>query len=118
MMPAIEITEQSTIFQKFICPIKRYPYLKNIILRSLIVFTSGIIAASIPYFGLFINLSGAFASTILAFIVPIILYNKVFKNEISKTKKIFHYFLITIGIFLGGISIVMSIVEINKTFLE
>jgi hypothetical protein len=67
---------------------------------------------------LFINLSGAFASTLLAFIVPLILYNKVFKDEISKTKKVAHYMLIIIGTFLGGISIVMSIIEINKAFLE
>ena len=80
------------------------------------MFTSGIFAASIPYFGLFINLSGAFASTLLAFIVPLILYNKVFKDEMSKTLKILHYILIVLGTFLGGISIVMSIMEINKAF--
>lgn len=90
--------------------------MKNIILRSIIVFTSGIFAASIPYFGLFINLSGAFASTLLAFIVPLILYNKVFKDEISKKLKIFHYILIVIGTLLGGVSIVMSIIEIIKAF--
>jgi len=85
-------------------------------LRSLIVFTSGIIAASIPYFGLFINLAGAFGSSLLAFIIPLILYNKVFKDEISNIKKSCHYFLIVLGTFLGGISIIMSIIEINKAF--
>ena len=40
-------------------------------------------AMIVPKFGLFINLVGAFACTVLAFIMPVWIYNKLHKDEIS-----------------------------------
>lgn len=79
---------------------------------------SGILAQSIPKFGLFINLSGAFSCVILAFICPVVLYNKVFEKEISTLRRRLHYCLIAFGVICGSISVFSSVVEIIKAFSE
>jgi solute carrier family 36 (proton-coupled amino acid transporter) len=67
MMPAIDITEKTQGFER-IPDVSGY---KSIVVRTVIVLMTGILAMSIPKFGLFINLSGAFACTALAFIFPV-----------------------------------------------
>ena len=71
VMPALNIMEKTRCFDECSSPSEKYPYLKNILLRSLIVFLSGFTATIVPKFGLFINLTGAFACTALAFILPV-----------------------------------------------
>jgi len=51
--------------------------------RTIAVFFTGVTAMTVPGFGLFINLVGSVACTILAFIVPVLCYNKAFEGEIS-----------------------------------
>ena len=71
VMPALNIVEKTRCFEECGSPSEKYPYLKNVLLRSLIVFLSGFFATIVPKFGLFINLTGAFACTALAFILPV-----------------------------------------------
>jgi amino acid permease len=71
VIPAIDITENAGFFVTSPNPFKSNPYIKNIINRTLIVLTTGLLATVIPKFGLFINLTGAFACTALAFILPV-----------------------------------------------
>ena len=52
-------------------------------MRAMIVVFTAILAMTVPNFGLFLNLLGAFAGTTLAFVVPVQIYNKVHKDEIS-----------------------------------
>ena len=66
----------------------------------------------VPKFGLFINLSGAFACTALAFIMPILMYNSLYKSELTQFRLRIHYFLASFGIVCGAISVLMSIAEI------
>ena len=70
-IPAIDISEKTKCFSESPNPFKNTPYIKNIILRTIIVIGVGISATIIPKFGLFINLTGAFACTALAFILPV-----------------------------------------------
>ena len=93
-----------------------YPFAKNIILRTLIVISTAILAMIVPKFGLFINLSGAFACTALAFIMPILMYNTLYKSEISQFRMRIHYFLAFFGILCGAISVFMSVEEIIRAF--
>jgi amino acid permease len=67
VMPAIDITEKTECFRKMPNLLSN----KSVIMRTLIVLMTGILAMSIPKFGLFINLTGAFACTALAFILPV-----------------------------------------------
>ena len=80
MVVAIEILERSDMFTKTANPFKRIPYIKNILLRSIVVILTGVSACFIPKFDLFANFSGAFLLTILSFIVPVYLYDKYFKD--------------------------------------
>ena len=73
-------------------------------------------AMIVPKFGLFINLVGAFACTVLAFIMPVWIYNKLYKDEISKTKKILHHCLVFFGIIVGGIATVVSVYDLMQAF--
>ena len=73
-MPAINISEKTSWFINSPNPFKKHEYTKNIILRSLIVLMTGMMATVIPKFGLFINLTGAFSCTALAFILPVSTY--------------------------------------------
>lgn len=87
-------------------------------MRTLIVLMTGILAMSIPKFGMFINLTGAFACTALAFILPTLMYNELYKQEMAINVRRFHYVLITFGTVCGTISFFMSMQEIIKAFSE
>lgn len=76
----------------------------------------GVSATMIPKFGLFINLTGAFACTALAFILPVMMYSKLFKDELSQRRKYFHIGVVVFGTICGFISFVISFVEIIKAF--
>ena len=71
------------------------------------IFT-GVTAMTVPKFGLFINLVGSVACTILAFIVPVLCYNKAFENEITQKKKHLHTALCVIGAIGGSLSFYVS----------
>ena len=114
VMPAFEITEKTLFFEGLSSPIEKFPYCKNILFRSLVVFATGFMATIIPKFGLFVNLTGAFACTALAFILPIIMYEKL--NESRPWIKRFHYFLIIFGSTCGLISFIMSFIELVNAF--
>lgn len=74
-IPAIDISEKTKCFTETGNPFKETPYIKNIILRTTIVIMTGMIATIVPKFGLFIALTGAFACTALAFVLPVSLLN-------------------------------------------
>ena len=74
------------------------------------VVATGLLAMIVPKFGLFINLTGAFACTALAFILPVVMYTKVFKDELSTLKKYFHYFVVVFGTLCGGVSFIISFI--------
>lgn len=118
IIPAIDITEKTQCFQALPLPecLQNYPFAKNIILRTLIVILTAVLAMIIPKFGLFINLSGAFACTALAFILPVLMYNTLHMDEMSITRKRIHYFVAIFGTICGTISCFMSMAEIVKAF--
>jgi amino acid permease len=53
---------------------------KTRVLRAALVLLTGLIACGVPKFGMFINLIGSIACTTLGFIVPIKIYDKVYKG--------------------------------------
>ena len=98
--------------------LSNYPFAKNVVMRTLIVISTAILAMIVPKFGLFINLSGAFACTALAFIMPILMYNTLYKEEITKLRLRIHYFLAVFGILCGFISVCISVAEIVRAFKQ
>ena len=75
VMPAFEISEKTGCFEKLPNNFK-YPRLKSIVFRCCIVLFTGVFSIMIPRFGLFLNFSGAFSMTFLAFIMPVSIPNK------------------------------------------
>ena len=73
-------------------------------------------AMIVPKFGLFINLIGSFACTALAFILPVQMYNKTHKEDMTRNKKVLHWILVSFGCICGAISFVISIIELGKAF--
>jgi proton-coupled amino acid transporter len=69
-IPAIDIAEKAEMFDK-LPTWDKFPRIKSMVLRSILVALTGIGAMIVPKFGLFINLSGALVCTALAFILPV-----------------------------------------------
>jgi proton-coupled amino acid transporter len=70
VIPAFDITEKTACYGRLPSCLS----LKNAVIRTVIVLMTGLLAMSVPKFGLFINLTGAFACTLLAFIFPVSFY--------------------------------------------
>ena len=80
------------------------------------VVLTAIVAMNVPKFSLFIGLTGSVAGTLLAFILPALLYNKAFESTISKKKRYFNRFVIILGVVAGSISFLQSFYEIVEAF--
>jgi len=80
MMPVFQIIEKTRTFRK----LKLAGKYKIYVWRTQCVSLTSIIAMSVPRFGLFINLVGSVACTALAFVFPVLIYNKTFEKEISR----------------------------------
>ena len=70
--------------------------------------STALLAVIIPKFGLFLDFIGAFAATFLCIIIPVIIYEKVYKDSIGIPQYILNRILIAIGIIGGGISTISS----------
>eukprot|EP00347_Sterkiella_histriomuscorum_P020215 403338649 len=111
VIPALEIIEKTTCFMKIpSAPI--WPGLKIYLYRSIIVIGTAIFSIVIPKFGSFLNLSGAFSMTILAFIMPPLMYNKAYYSEIPLKQKYLNYFILGFGVVCGIMSVYVSTVEL------
>ena len=83
LIPVFEIIESSNLY-KSLPTLSSYLPTKRLFLRTLIVLLTAIGATVVPKFGLFINLVGSFACTALAFILPVLMYNKTHKGKLSR----------------------------------
>mmetsp|Transcript_10261 Transcript_10261/g.9065 ORF Transcript_10261/g.9065 Transcript_10261/m.9065 type:complete len:128 (+) Transcript_10261:981-1364(+) len=82
--------------------------LRYYVIRAIYVIISGLMAIIIPKFGLFLDFLGAFAGTILCLIIPVIIYEKVFKGSLSTSQLILNKCILIGGGIFGGISSVCS----------
>lgn len=114
-MPAYEVYEKSQAYLRL--PSSRgFAPAKRLILRSLTLIFCAAAAMIVPKFGLFINLVGAFACTALAFVMPVYIYNTTYKEEITKQKRYFHYFLVLFGCIAGAIATTVSVYDLIEAF--
>lgn len=68
------------------------------IFRSMICTSLMIVAICIPDVGLLISLFGAVGSSMLAIIIPPMLYIKLHKHSLSLGSRVFHYGIIVFGV--------------------
>ena len=113
-VPIIDLIEQSKCYKSLpnlsIIDIKYYT------VKTLYVLFTGIMAILIPRLGLFIDLIGSFSCTAIIFVYPILIYEKVFKSQISMTDIIINRLIMVLGITGGCISIIQSLVTLIQAF--
>jgi amino acid transporter len=120
MMPVFEIYEKSNFYKETLPGTNSGAsgLTKRLSMRTIAVIFTAIMAMIVPKFGLFISLTGSFACTCLAFILPIMMYDMLFKEESSKTRKTFHKVVLVVGITAGIISFIIAFSALVKAFNE
>lgn len=120
MMPVFEIYEKSSLYQNTLpCSNSGVSGMtKRLSMRTLAVIFTAIMAMIVPKFGLFISLTGSFACTCLAFILPIMMYDMLYKEETSKCIKNVHKMILVVGISAGLISFAVAFSALVKAFNE
>ena len=115
MFPCLDIVEGFRWY-KSLPNWSSFPAAKFLMTRTLLVVFCGIIAVLVPKFGLFLDFIGAFAGTVLWFILPIIFYNKSHEGELSTKRLAFNYSILGVGGLFGGISALASFIELVRAF--
>lgn len=113
MFPVFQILERANWYKRwqYLCK-WRLGWTKTYLMRTVCAILTLLIAISIPKFGLFVNLIGAMAGTILAFIMPIYIYNKAFENEMTKKLYFWHSALVAFGVSVGMVASTISLYEL------
>ena len=112
--PAAHLIENYQIFRKWIMDEKtgRKSRIKRQMIRiplGLLIFA---LAAIIPSFSSFLSLLGGFNFVILCYIIPVVIYYVQFKGDPNQRFKfIVNWCIMAIGIILGMIAVVQSIIE-------
>ncbi len=84
---------------------------------SVIVLVTGI-ALLIPDFTVFLDIAGSLGASVIAFILPPLLYNAEFKDEMTIWRKYSNYAIVIFGVGGGTLSIVNSIIAIANGDIE
>ena len=81
-------------------------------MRTTMIVLATSVALIIPNFTVFVNLLGSVRGSILAFMLPPLMYNKEFAETISISSKVFNYVIVVIGIATCIFSIVTNVQDI------
>lgn len=83
-------------------------------IRSSVIILTTLICFLVKTFTDFINIAGAITSVTVAFILPEILYLKVFSKEMSVLQKLGCIFIAVFGICGSTYSVVYSIIKLSE----
>mmetsp|Transcript_45642 Transcript_45642/g.108673 ORF Transcript_45642/g.108673 Transcript_45642/m.108673 type:complete len:213 (-) Transcript_45642:13-651(-) len=90
--------------------------LRRLGLRSAFVVFSGVIALSIPHFGLFLGLLGSMACALLAFVLPSLFhYRRLDRADATAFGDGMDIFLIVFGLVAGAVSFTFTVQELVVT---
>lgn len=70
----------------------------------------------LPDIHLVLNFCGAVSGIVIAVVMPILIYNKAFKGEISTFRLWFNWTLLVVCVLLASVSAVFTVAEILKEF--
>ena len=107
IMAAFDIAEQHPFFKN-----GNRLKLKKVLMRSCVIVAITGIALIIPDFTVFLDIAGALGAGVIAFILPPLLYNHEFRDEIGAFKKYSNYGIVVFGLVGCTLSIYASIKEI------
>ncbi|CDW86143.1 UNKNOWN [Stylonychia lemnae] len=105
ILTAFQIIERLDAYEN----IRMQPQIKRCLTRSLIIVTVTGICFIVPNFTDFLNISGSVGATFSSFIIPQLLYMKVFKDRMNIYQKIGCLMLIAFGIFGSACSLTFTI---------
>jgi len=108
MFPVSEIMDDTILN-----PTNPYHVTKQNLGRLGLVLFTGVVAVSIPDFGLFISLVGSSCCSILAFIMPAFLHYKLCKDDLSSFSIASDWVIILFGIFAAVVSTWQSVENIR-----
>ena len=117
IVPVFEILEKTRFYRRLPTP-RSFPGFRRLYSRTILVVLTAVGAMGVPKLSLFLNFIGAFACTALVFVIPILLYNKLFWAELSTFRKYLHSFILLFGICCGAMSAVVSLQAIFEAFGE
>ncbi|CDW90188.1 UNKNOWN [Stylonychia lemnae] len=83
--------------------------IKKYLIRSLIIVAVTGVCFIVPNFSDFLNISGSLGATFSSFIIPQLLYMKVFKDRLTIYQKIGCFMLIAFGVFASACSLTFTI---------
>ena len=104
--PAMSLAAFDTVEQMNFLRQGRYRRLKVTASRSVIIIIITIVSLSIPNFSIFLNLAGSICCSIVAFILPPLLYNIEFRDTMTTTRKYVNYLVMLFGIAGSTLSVV------------
>lgn len=107
--PMVDTMYRTDTFDEYIPIFKEKPKSKYYVSVLIILFACVLFAILIPCLEMFINLSGALVGTLTLAIIPVMFYNKAFRNEISNTRLVIHYTMIVVMTIAGTVSIYHSL---------
>ena len=117
ILPVFEIFEKTRFYTRLPTP-RSFPGFRRLYSRTTLVALTAVGAMGVPKLSLFLNFIGAFACTAIVFVIPIVLYNKLFWAELSTFRKYMHAFIVVFGICCGAVSATISLLAIIKAFGE
>jgi proton-coupled amino acid transporter len=115
LLPVYDILEKTRSFES-LPTLKTFPPFKRLLVRASCVVFTAVLAMVVPKFGLFISLIGSFACTILVFVLPVIVYEKL--HQMHPCKKWAHRILMAFGLLSGIFGASISVIKIIKAFAE
>eukprot|EP01112_Ceratiomyxa_fruticulosa_P000684 TRINITY_DN1060_c0_g1_i9.p1 TRINITY_DN1060_c0_g1~~TRINITY_DN1060_c0_g1_i9.p1 ORF type:complete len:469 (-),score=74.70 TRINITY_DN1060_c0_g1_i9:68-1474(-) len=111
LFPVCNIVEDA-IFK----PETTFVEVKRVMVRTVLVSLTVVVAIFIPYFDLVTSLIGSFSNSMAAFIFPTIFMISVFRGRLSWSQIILNIVILIIGIIASAVSSALSITNIIKKF--
>lgn len=112
MFAPIHIIENYSLYKK-IPNLEKFDFRYYAVRTGYVIFT-GLLASIVPKFGLFLDFLGAFCGTALCFIIPVLIYEKVFQGTFTIPQIILNKLILIIGLVFGGLSTILSFIELIK----
>mmetsp|Transcript_6571 Transcript_6571/g.7320 ORF Transcript_6571/g.7320 Transcript_6571/m.7320 type:complete len:114 (-) Transcript_6571:22-363(-) len=113
MYPLSDILYRSSAFDCFEV-FEDNPNIKFYLSAILILIFCQGVAGVVPNMSSFLNIAGSVSGVIITIVLPLLFYNKAYKQEISTKRWIFNWVLIVLSLGLGIMAFIATVKEEMK----